>query len=211
MVGFAAQRLTELEVESLSGAIDLRTPKLRRGSYFPTFLEPRRTAEKALIAVIQEAYVLGILTRSVDDLVKAMGMTGITGETMATRSTMAAPVPLRSDYGAAALRRLARSSHDPGQVRRLLALATIYDREPRLAAAQIGGVGLQTVRDWVLRFNDAGPAGLLTGKAPGPPPCLADHHRVALCQVVEDGPIPAVHGVVRWRIPGRVTINGAPS
>ena len=104
MVGFAAQRLMELEVEALTGAgygersderqtkrngyrertwetragaIDLRIPKLRRGSYFPAFLEPRRTAEKALIAVIQEAYVQGISTRNVDDLVKAMGMTGI--------------------------------------------------------------------------------------------------------------------------------------
>ncbi|MGF7178356.1 transposase-like protein [Azospirillum doebereinerae] len=104
MVGFAAQRLMELEVESLcgagygertderqtkrngyrertwetrAGAIDLRIPKLRRGSYFPAFLEPRRTAEKALVAVIQEAYVQGISTRNVDDLVKAMGMTGI--------------------------------------------------------------------------------------------------------------------------------------
>lgn len=69
-----------------------------------------------------------------------------------------------------------------------------------MAAAHVGAVGLQTVCDWVLRFNDAGPVGLLTGKAPGPQPCVADHHRVALRQVVEDGPIPAVHGVVRWRI-----------
>ncbi len=85
-------------------------------------------------------------------------------------------------------------------MRRLLALAAIYDGEPRSAAADIGGVGLQTVRDWVLRFNDAGPAGLLTGKAPGPQPRLAGHHRSALRRVVEEGPIPAVHGVVRWRI-----------
>jgi len=109
---------------------------------------------------------------------------------------MAAPVPLRSDFDAAVLRRLARSSDDPGQVRRLLALAAIYDGEPRSAAAAIGGVGLQTVRDWVLRFNDAGPAGLLTGKAPGPQPRLAEQHRAALRQVVEAGPLPAVH----WRI-----------
>ena len=104
MVGFAAQRLMELEVESLTGAahgqrssdrinhrngyrdrdwetragtIELRIPKLRKGSYFPAFLEPRRMAEKALAAVIQEAYVQGVSTRSVDELVKAMGMTGI--------------------------------------------------------------------------------------------------------------------------------------
>jgi putative transposase len=104
MVGFAAQRLMELEVEGLTGAahgersaarinhrngyrdrmwetragaVELRIPKLRRGSYFPAFLEPRRLAEKALAAVIQEAYVHGVSTRSVDDLVQAMGMTGI--------------------------------------------------------------------------------------------------------------------------------------
>ncbi|MDQ2106567.1 helix-turn-helix domain-containing protein [Azospirillum sp. C340-1] len=65
---------------------------------------------------------------------------------------MAAPVPLRNDYDAAALRRLARSSQDPGQVRRLLALAAIYDGEARSTAAEIGGVGLQTVRDWVTRW-----------------------------------------------------------
>lgn len=104
MIGFAAQRLMDLEVGSLTGAgygekssdrlaqrngyrdrdwetragtVELRIPKLRTGSYFPAFLEPRRLAEKALTAVVQEAYIQGISTRSVDDLVKAMGMTGI--------------------------------------------------------------------------------------------------------------------------------------
>src|ERR1700684_2781826 len=104
MIGFAAQRLMELEVEGLTGAgygdksperlaqrngyrdrdwetragtVELRIPKLRKGSYFPSFLEPRRMAEKALSAVIQEAYVQGVSTRSVDDLVKAMGGTGV--------------------------------------------------------------------------------------------------------------------------------------
>jgi putative transposase len=104
MIGFAAQRLMELEVEGLTGAgfgeknperlaqrngyrdrtwetragtVELRIPKLRKGSYFPGFLEPRRIAEKALTAVVQEAYVHGVSTRSVDDLVKAMGMSGI--------------------------------------------------------------------------------------------------------------------------------------
>jgi len=104
MISFAAGRLMELEVGALAGAaygekdperlaqrngyrsrdwetragtVELRIPKLRKGSYFPGFLEPRRMAEKALTAVIQEAYIQGISTRSVDDLVKAMGMSGI--------------------------------------------------------------------------------------------------------------------------------------
>src|SRR6266550_2355183 len=81
MVGFGAQRLMEREIESLTGAgYGERSPgriKQRKNSYFPGFLEPRRMAEKALTAVIQEAYVQGVSTRSVDELVKAMGMTGI--------------------------------------------------------------------------------------------------------------------------------------
>ena len=104
MIGFVANRMMDLEVEERTGAswgersaartnqrngyrerswetragtVELAIPKLRKGSYFPTFLEPRRAAEKALVAVIQEAYVQGVSTRSVDDLVKAMGMTGI--------------------------------------------------------------------------------------------------------------------------------------
>src|SRR5690606_33577511 len=63
--------------ETRAGSIELQIPKLRKGSYFPGFLEPRRTAEKALAAVIQEAYVQGVSTRSVDELIKAMGMSGI--------------------------------------------------------------------------------------------------------------------------------------
>src|SRR5260221_11278535 len=108
-------------------------------------------------------------------------------------SAMAAPVRLRRDYDAAQLRRLARQAEDPGQVRRLLALAAIYDGGPRSAAAATGGVGLQTVRDWGLRFNADGPAGLATGKAPGKRSILADRPRAARTRIAEEGPIPPRH------------------
>ena len=113
---------------------------------------------------------------------------------------MSTPVALRSDYDAPRLRSLARRAKDGPQTRRLLALAAIYDGCTRTEAAQIGGVGLQTVRDWVLRFNAHGPDGLLDGKAPGQPSILSQEHRQHLIQMIEDGPIPAVHGVVRWRL-----------
>jgi putative transposase len=80
---------------------------------------------------------------------------------------MGSAVALRGDFDGARLRLLARTSGHANQVRRLLALATIYDGGARHAAARVGGVGLQTVRDWVLRFNANGPDGLLDGKAPG--------------------------------------------
>ncbi len=113
---------------------------------------------------------------------------------------MSTPVPLRTDFDAAMLRKLARRSRDADQARRLVALAEIYDGGSRSDAARIGGVTLQIVRDWVLRFNAKGPDGLLTGKAPGAPSLLDEHQRQALRQIVEDGPIPSVHGVVRWRL-----------
>ena len=113
---------------------------------------------------------------------------------------MAVAVPLRCDFDAAQLRALAKRSRDPDQTRRLLALAAIYDGASRTEAAQIGCVTLQIVRDWVLRFNAKGPEGLLTGRAPGAPPRLTDQHRQALQAIVDQGPIPAIHGVVRWRL-----------
>lgn len=113
---------------------------------------------------------------------------------------MAAAVWLREDYDAARLRGLARRSPDAAQTRRLLALAVIYDGRSRTEAAKTGGVGLQTVRDWVLAFNAEGPAGLVNGKAHGNAPLLTPAHRQALLEIVESGPIAAVHGVVRWRL-----------
>lgn len=113
---------------------------------------------------------------------------------------MAAAVPLRSDYDAEALRALARSSRDPDQTRRLLALSAIYAGGSRSEAAALGGVGLQTVRDWVVAFNADGPVGLIAGKAPGARPRLNVEQRAALRALVEEGPTPAAHGLVRWRL-----------
>jgi transposase len=112
---------------------------------------------------------------------------------------MGRAVALRDDFDGPELRRLAKSSKDVGQSRRLLALAEIYDGGKRLDAARIGAVGLQVVRDWVLRFNASGPPGLIDGKATGQPPKLNHAQRQALARLVESGPIPAIHGVVRWR------------
>ena len=98
------------------------------------------------------------------------------------------------------LRSLARKTKNGPQARRLLALAAIYDGATRTEAAEIGGVGLQIVRDWVSRFNARGPGGLLNGKSPGQPSKLNDGQRQALIRMLESGPTPAVHGVVRWRL-----------
>ena len=105
---------------------------------------------------------------------------------------MRRPIPLRPDYDAAQLRRIARESEDADQVRRLLALASIYDGASRTQAAEAGGVTLQVVRDWVGRLNAEGPEGLIDRKAPGQPSRLKDKHRAALAKMVENGPIPAV-------------------
>lgn len=113
---------------------------------------------------------------------------------------MGRAISLREDFDGAALRRLARASKSANQARRLLALAQIYDSCSRSEAANIGGVTLQIVRDWVLRFNARGPDGLLDGKAPGRRSRLNDAQRKALVDIVESGPTPAIHGVVRWRL-----------
>ncbi len=112
---------------------------------------------------------------------------------------MAVPIALRKDFNGPGLRKLAKRTKDAAQARRLLALAEIYDGSSRTNAARMGGVTLQIVRDWVLRFNSRGPDGLINGKAPGNRPKLNDEQRQALVRMVESGPIPATHGVVRWR------------
>jgi transposase len=113
---------------------------------------------------------------------------------------MAIPIPLRGDFDAAQLRGLAKKTKDGPQTRRLLALASIYDGATRTEAAKIGDVGRQIVRDWVLRFNARGPDGLLDRKAPGRSSKLNDVQRATIARMVESGPIPAIHGVVRWRL-----------
>jgi len=113
---------------------------------------------------------------------------------------MAAAIALRDDFDGPALRRLAKGTKDAAQARRLLALAEIRDGRARSDAARVGGVGLQTIRDWVLRFDARGPAGLIDGKAPGNASKLDDSQRQALAAIVERGPIPAIHEVVRWRL-----------
>ncbi len=113
---------------------------------------------------------------------------------------MSIPVSLRGDFKASQLRGLARKTKDGPQARRLLAVAAIYDGATRTEAAKIGGVGLQIIRDWVMRFNVRGAAGLLDGKSPGQPSKLNDVQRHAILRMIESGPIPAIHGVVRWRL-----------
>src|SRR5450759_1827364 len=113
---------------------------------------------------------------------------------------MSVPIPLRGDFEAARLRGLARKTKDGPQARRLLALAAIYDGAMRTEAAKIGGVGLQIIQDWVIWFNADGPDGLRNGKSPGQPSKLNDAQRLAIARMIESGPIPAVHGVVRWRL-----------
>ena len=110
------------------------------------------------------------------------------------------PIPLRVDFDAPRLRAIARGAKDAAQTRRLLALAAVYDGARRTEAAAIGGVTLQIVRDWVMKFNAHGPDGLIARKAPGQPPKLTEAHRAALKAVIESGPTAAIDGVVRWRL-----------
>jgi transposase len=112
----------------------------------------------------------------------------------------AMPIPLRTDFDADALRVIARKAKDGPQARRLLALAAIYEGATRTEAARIGGVTGQIVRDWVVKLNAHGPDGLINRKPPGQPSKLTDAHRAALVALIDAGPIPAVHGVVRWRL-----------
>src|SRR6266545_386262 len=112
---------------------------------------------------------------------------------------MGQAIAVRTDYTADEVRRVAKRAKDAAQARRLLAIAAVLDGASREEAAKIGGMDRQTLRDWVIRFNDQGPDGLINIPSPGVPPKLEAAHKAFIARIVEEGPIPAVHGVVRWR------------
>ena len=112
---------------------------------------------------------------------------------------MGRAIEVRTDYTSGELRRLAQRTKNAAQARRLLAIAAVLDGTSREDAAKIGGMDRQTLRDWVIRFNARGPDGLINVPSPGVPPKLDEEHKAFLARTVEEGPIPAVHGVVRWR------------
>ena len=112
---------------------------------------------------------------------------------------MGAAVSLREDFGVDELRRLAAKAKDGGQARRLLALAAVRDGLNRTEAARLGGMDRQTLRDWVHRFNQHGPDGLIDVKPSGRPPKLSDEQKEVLRQLVEAGPDRQKDGVARWR------------
>jgi transposase len=112
---------------------------------------------------------------------------------------MPSAVRLRTDYSASELRRLVKSSKEANQSRRLLSLAAVLDGMNRADAARIGGMDRQTLRDWVHRFNKAGPDGLLDAWASGPTPRLSPDQKAELAAIVEAGPDRKIDGVVRWR------------
>lgn len=112
---------------------------------------------------------------------------------------MSAAIPLRVDFDAVSVRREAKRCGNAHQTRRLLAIAAIYDGLSRSEAAMIGGMDRQTLRDWVLRFNAEGPSGLRHRLGAGRPSLLTPEQKRELEKIVEAGPDPAIHGVVRWR------------
>ena len=112
---------------------------------------------------------------------------------------MGQAVPIRTDYTASKVRRFAKRAKGLAQARRLLAIAAVLDGVSREEAAKLGGMDRQTLRDWVIRFNEQGPDGLINIPSPGAPPKLDEMHKAFLRRLVEQGPIPAIHGVVRWR------------
>src|SRR5258708_14432384 len=112
---------------------------------------------------------------------------------------MGGAIAVRTDYTATEVRLLAKQAKDAAQARRPLAIAAVLDGSSRTEAATNAGMDRQTLRDWVIRFNEQGPDGLVNISSPGAPPKLNDTHKAFLARIVHEGPIPAIHGVVRWR------------
>jgi transposase len=112
---------------------------------------------------------------------------------------MGRAIAVRTDYPSGKLRRLAQRAKNAAQTCRLLAIAAVLDGASREDAARIGGMDRQTLRDWVIRYNDRGPDGLINIPSPGAPAKLDAEHKAFLARIVDEGPIPAIHGVVRWR------------
>ena len=108
-------------------------------------------------------------------------------------------IGLRSDWDAVRVRAAAREAENADQVRRLLAIAAVYEGKNRSEAARVGAMDRQTLRDWVHRFNAAGPQGLIDRKAPGAKPRLSAAEEGELAALIEGGPDRERDGVVRWR------------
>jgi transposase len=122
---------------------------------------------------------------------------------------LGAAIKIRQDFDAPTLRRLATTVKDAAQARRLLALAAIDDGKDREEAARIGGMDRQTLRDWVHRFNQCGPDGLINAKSPGRPPKLSNEQMEELSRLVEAGPDPEKDGFARWRCVDLKRVLGA--
>src|SRR4029450_3128546 len=118
---------------------------------------------------------------------------------------MGQAIAVRSDYTSREVRRFAKQSNDVWQARRLLAIAAVLDGSSREEAAKIGGMERQTLRDWVIRFNDEGPEGLSNKPSPGAPCKLHAEHKEFLARLIDEGPIHAIHGGVRRR--ARALVN----
>jgi len=105
---------------------------------------------------------------------------------------MGRAIAVRTDYRSGDVRRIAQRVKNAAQARRLLAIAAVLDGAARQEAAKIGGMDRQTLRDWVIRFNEQGPDGLINKVSPGAPGKLTNEHKAFLARLVEDGPIPAL-------------------
>ena len=178
--------------------------------------EDAELAEKARIAAQEEteraernADQLRLELKRAEDLIPKASPAELMGDSLGAKFLsslwvggirgMPAAVKLRDDYSAAELRALAKRSKDVNQSRRLLSLAAVRDGMDRSEAAKIGGMDRQTLRDWVHRFNAAGPDGLFDNWTDGPTPRLSREQLDDLAKIVERGPDRKVDGVVRWR------------